>query len=103
MVTGSSVALTVLAAASIPNIYGGFLPTFWEIGSPETSARQDSVYWIRRGEIVATGISLAIGVAASVVDRTPLAFIGVLIMVGVLLYLYEHALRHGTSGDIIVA
>lgn len=95
-----SVALTVLVVAEVPNFWSGFLPSLFTIatfsGGDEDKANHTKK-WIRRGEIQATGLSLALGVSASLLAEEPWPFIGVLLLIGYLAWQYEHALRLGLN------
>lgn len=95
-----SVALTVLVIAEVPNFWSGFLPSLFTIatfsgGDPDKIAH--TKHWIRRGEIQATGLSIALGVSAAVLAEEPWPFIGVMFLIVYLAYQYEHALRLGLS------
>lgn len=92
------VALTVLTVAEVPNFWSGFLPSLFTIatfsgGDEEKAAHTKQ--WIRRGELQASGLSIALGIAAAVLAEEPWPFVGVLAMCGYLAYQYEHALRQG--------
>jgi hypothetical protein len=98
--SSQDVALTVLVVAEVPNFWSGFLPSLFTIatfsgGDAEKAAHTKQ--WIRRGELQATGLSLALGVAAALLAEEPWPFVGVLVMVGYLAYQYEHALKLGVS------
>jgi hypothetical protein len=94
------VALTVLVVAEIPNFWSGFLPSLFTIatfsGGDEAKV-QHTKRWIRRGEIQAAGLSLALGVAAALLAEEAWPFIGVLFMIAYLAYQYENALKLGTT------
>jgi hypothetical protein len=98
--SSQDVALTVLVIAEVPNFWSGFLPSLFTIatfsGGDEGKA-QHTKMWIRRGEIQATGLSIALGVAASLLAEDPWPFVGVMLMIGYLAYQYEHALKLGLS------
>lgn len=92
------VALTVLVVAEVPNFWSGFLPSLFTIATFSGGDEEKSAHtkrWIRRGEIQATGLSLALGIAAALLAEEPWPFIGVLLMIGYLAYQYEHALKMG--------
>jgi hypothetical protein len=100
--TNEQVALTVLVVAEVPNFWSGFLPSLFTIatfsgGDPEQAAHTKK--WIRRGEVQATGLSIALGVAASILAEEPWPFIGVLFLIAYLAYQYEHALKLGLAND----
>lgn len=102
MAEGSTqdIALTVLVVSEVPNFWSGFLPSLFTIatfsGGDEEKA-QHTKQWIRRGEIQATGLSIALGISASLLARKPWPFIGVLLLCFYLAYQYEHALKLGLS------
>lgn len=97
------VALTVLVVAEVPNFWSGFLPSLFTIatfsgGDEEKVAHTKK--WIRRGEIQATGLSIALGISASLLAEEPWPFIGVLVLIVYLAWQYEHALRLGMSSGL---
>lgn len=92
------VALTVLVVSEVPNFWSGFLPSLFTIAtfSGGDDAKADHTKrWIRRGEIQATGLSIALGVSASLLAGEPWPFIGVVALICYLAYQYEHALKIG--------
>lgn len=94
------VALTVLVVSEIPNFWSGFLPSLFTIATFSGGDVEKAMHtkrWIRRGEIQATGLSIALGISASLLAEEPWPFLGVLFLVGYLAYQYEHALRLGLS------
>lgn len=97
------VALTVLVVSEVPNFWSGFLPSLFTIatfsgGDAEKAAH--TKHWIRRGEIQATGLSMALGISASLLAEEPWPFIGVVFLVVYLAWQYEHALRLGLSNGL---
>lgn len=94
-----SVALALLAVAEVPNFYSGLLPSLWTIGHFSESENEEARYWIRRGEVYASVLSLSVGIATSYISRSAIPLFGTLIMAGALLYLYEHALKNGSGHD----
>lgn len=101
--THEQVALTVLVISEVPNFWSGFLPSLFTIatfsGGDELKSRHTK-RWIRRGEIQATGLSVALGVSASLLAGEPWPFIGVMALIVYLLYQYEHALRLGLDNGL---
>jgi|SRR5215469_199960 len=93
------VALTVLVIAEVPNFWSGFLPSLFTIATfsagDDEQKMHHTKHWIRRGEVQAMGLSLALGVSASLLAEDPWPFIGVLVLICYLAYQYEHALRLG--------
>jgi hypothetical protein len=97
------VALTVLVVAEVPNFWSGFLPSLFTIATFSAGSekkQQHTKTWIRRGEVQALGLSVALGIAASILAEEPWPFIGVLMICAYLLYQYESALRGGLSGGL---
>lgn len=98
--TNEQVALTVLVVAEVPNFWSGFLPSLFTIatfsGGDEAKAAHTK-RWIRRGEIQATGLSILLGLSASILASEPWPFIGVLILIIYLALQYENALKLGLS------
>jgi hypothetical protein len=97
-----SIALTVLTVSEVPNFWSGFLPSLFTIATFSGGDEAKVLHtkrWIRRGEIQATGLSLALGVAAAILAEEPWPFIGVLALIIYLAYQYEHALKLGTKGE----
>lgn len=97
------VALTVLVVSEVPNFWSGFLPSLFTIatfsaGDDEKAAHTKK--WIRRGEIQATGLSLALGISASLLAGEPWPFIGVGLLIIYLAYQYENALKLGLSDGL---
>lgn len=95
--TGGDIALSLLAVAEVPNFFSGLLPSLWTIGHFSAFENQEAVYWIHRGEIIASILSIVVGGTVAYVGKTILPFLGTLAMTGTLLYLYEHALRNGSN------
>jgi hypothetical protein len=97
------IALTVLVVSEVPNFWSGFLPSLFTIatfsGGDETKAAHTK-RWIRRGEIQATGLSLALGLSASILAESPWPFLGVCALIAYLAYQYEHALSLGLGGGL---
>jgi hypothetical protein len=99
------VALTVLVVSEVPNFWSGFLPSLFTIATfsgGDAEKAEHTKKWIRRGEIQATGLSLALGVSASLLAGEPWPFIGVAILIFYLAYQYEHALKLGLSDGLSI-
>lgn len=97
---GEITALTVLTIAEIPNFWSGFLPSLFTIatfsgGDPEKVAHTKR--WIRRGELQAIGLSLALGAGATALSREPWPLLGTIGMCAYLSWQYENALKLGCS------
>jgi len=86
------VALGIIAAIGVPNIYSNILPTVSDVCiAGEEDYRANAI--LRRGEIHATILSITLGVATSVVAKSPIPLLAVIFMVGYMLYLYENAIN----------
>lgn len=86
------IALSLLAVCSVPQFFSGVVPSLVDVGNKENDEKE--VYWIRRGELLATIFSLGVGMAGSILARSPIPFIGALLMVAIMLYIYEDAIRN---------
>lgn len=98
--TSEQVALTVLVVAEVPNFWSGFLPSLFTIATfsgGDDGKADHTKKWIRRGEVQATGLSIALGISASLLAGEPWPFIGVVLLIIYLAYQYEHALNLGLS------
>jgi hypothetical protein len=96
--TSQQVALTILVVSEVPNFWSGFLPSLFTIATfsgGDPAKAEHTRRWIRRGEVQATGLSVALGIAASLLAEDPWPFIGVAALIVYLIYQYEHALRLG--------
>jgi hypothetical protein len=94
------VALTILVVSEVPNFWSGFLPSLFTIATFSAGDADKAAHtkkWIRRGEIQATGLSIALGISAALLAEEPWPFIGVLLLIIYLAYQYEHALKLGLS------
>jgi hypothetical protein len=97
------IALTVLVVSEVPNFWSGFLPSLFTIatfsgGDADKAAHTKK--WIRRGEVQATGLSIALGISASLLAKKPWPFVGVILLCFYLAYQYEHALKLGLSDGL---
>lgn len=97
---GEVTALAVITIAEIPNFWSGFLPSLFTIatfsgGDPEKVAHTKR--WIRKGELQAIGLSLALGAGASALSKEPWPLLGTIGMCAYLAWQYETALKLGCS------
>jgi hypothetical protein len=97
------IALTVLVVSEVPNFWSGFLPSLFTIatfsGGDERKCAHTKM-WIRRGEMQALGLSIALGIAASILAQEPWPFIGVIAMSLYLVWQYENALKMGMQNGL---
>lgn len=101
--SSQDVALTVLVVSEVPNFWSGFLPSLFTIATFSAGDQEKMAHtktWIRRGEAQAAGLTIALGIAASVLAEEPWPFIGVLIMGAYLAYQYEMALKKGMESGL---
>lgn len=93
--------LAMLGTAEVPQVMSAFLP------SPSTARAKggdpDQIRWLRRGEVIGSAVS--IGIAGSItlvayrsVGSQALMIIGgAVIVLGLFLWEYEHAIQEGIS------
>jgi hypothetical protein len=101
--TSQDVALTVLTVAEVPNFWSGFLPSLFTIATFSKGDSEKQLHtkrWIRRGEVQAAGLTIALGIAASLLAEEPWPLVGVIIMGIYLAWQYENALRLGMSDGL---
>lgn len=95
--------LFLLAMGEAPNFYSGFLPSLFTIATFTGESEEKAAHtkrWIRRGEVQATGMTLAVGAATSLIAESPATFVGMLLMAIYLLWQYERALRGGMESGL---
>jgi len=97
--SASVLALTILAVAEVPNFFSGLLPSLWTIGHFSQAQNSEARYWIRRGEVMATGLTAGVAVGTSLIAKSWAPAIGMGVMAAVLIALYEHALRNGAGSS----
>jgi hypothetical protein len=101
--SSQDIALTVLTVSEVPNFWSGFLPSLFTIATfskGDAVKQQHTKRWIRRGEIQATCLTVALGIAASLLAEEPWPLIGVLLMGAYLAWQYENALKMGMQEGI---
>ena len=89
--TPEQLAFAVVAAVESAHFYSAFLPSLMTIGAFATN--EERLRDLRRGEIVATGFTLALGWALSVFSESSLPFWFTVIMAGAMLCVYESRIR----------
>lgn len=94
---GEAIALTVLTVAEVPNLYSGLLPSMFTIS--HFGHQPETVKWIRKGEVIASILSLTIGGAVSHLTNSPIPMIGTVAMMVILLMAYEHALNNPSTEE----
>jgi hypothetical protein len=83
--------LAIMAASEVPNFLAGLLPSTMTIG--RFAADPVDRRRLRRSEVVGSALAIGIGVGTSLVADSPLPFVMVLAVLGVLLFEYERAIR----------
>jgi hypothetical protein len=99
------IALTVLVVSEVPNFWSGFLPSLFTIATFSGGDEKKAAHtkrWIRRGEVQAMGLSLALGIAASILAEEPWPFVGVVLISLYLVYQYENALKLGCQNGLML-
>lgn len=90
--TAQQIGLILLAAAEVPNFLAGLLPSLFTIAT--FSDDPEKVANLRRGELVGSALSLAVGGAAALVADDPAPLVASALVLGVLLFEYERAIRN---------
>lgn len=86
------VGLAVLAAAEVPNFLAGLLPSLMTI--QRFGAQEEDRAALRRGMIIGSAMSLAVGLGASMVAHDPLPFVATFLVLTGMVAAYENAIRH---------
>lgn len=89
--TGAQLGLAILSAAEVPNFLAGMMPSLMTIRTFADDPEQ--LRALRRGEVVGSALSLAVGLGASLIAGSPIPFIASAAVLAVLLYEYEKAMR----------
>lgn len=87
----AQLGLAILAAAEVPNFLAGMMPSLMTIRTFADDPEQIAA--LRRGEVVGSALSLAVGLGASLVSESPVPLLASTAVLGVLLYEYERAMR----------
>lgn len=93
--------LVILSAAEVPNFLAGLLPSLFTIRT--FSDDPEKIAALRRGELVGGGLSLAVGLGASLVAKSWWPAVACVGTLGVLLYEYEKAIRDPISKPLNMA
>lgn len=97
LLSGPQLGLAILAAAEVPNFLAGMMPSLMTIRTFADDPEQLAA--LRRGELVGSILSLAVGLGASLVAESPLPLLASSGVLAVLLYEYEKAMREPISGQ----
>jgi hypothetical protein len=92
--------IAILIAFETPNLFSGFLPSLFTIstftGSDPAKAAHTKK-WIRKGEVQAGTVSLALGIGGTIITGTPWPLLLTMGMIVWLVWNYELALRMGAK------
>jgi hypothetical protein len=83
--------LAIMAASEVPNFLAGLLPSTMTIG--RFAAEPADRMRLRRSEIVGSALAVGVGVGCALVANHPAPFIMVLVVLAVMLFEYERAIR----------
>lgn len=92
LMTGATVGLALLAAGEVPNFLAGMLPSLMTIrrfGADDMDKQA-----LRQGEIAGSILALMVGVGASYAANTPVPAIATVVVLGIMLVMYEHAIQN---------
>ncbi|MBS0175745.1 MAG: hypothetical protein JSR64_17035 [Nitrospira sp.] len=92
----AAAGLMLLAAGEVPNFLAGMLPSLMTIR--RFGADQEDRDTLRRGEIAGSALSIMVGVGASLAADSWLPLLSVLVILGIMLYMYEEAIRNPHAG-----
>lgn len=88
----AAAGLMLLAAGEVPNFLAGMLPSIMTI--KRFGATDDDRSALRRGEVAGSALSIMVGIGASLAADSWLPFLSVLGILGIMLYMYEEAIRN---------
>lgn len=90
--TAATVGLALLAAGEVPNFLAGMLPSLMTIrrfGADEMDRQA-----LRSGEVAGSVLALGVGVGASLAANDATPAIATVVILGIMLCMYEHAIRN---------
>lgn len=86
-------ALAIMTVVEVPGLWDRALPSLYSLAQMHGQELEDARPCIRRGQLQAIGMSLALGVAASALSGEPWALLGTILMCAYLGYQYEVAIK----------
>ena len=93
--TAGTVGIAILAAGDAANFLSGACPSYMTIASPFFQEhRAGNLKRLRQGEIVGSGLALAVGLGASLAAGSPLPFWTTVLVTGILVAGYEWSAAH---------
>ncbi len=96
LVSGATVGLALLAAGEVPNFLAGMLPSLMTIrrfGADEMDKQA-----LRQGEVAGSILALMVGVGASYAANDPTPAIATIVILVIMLFMYENAIRNPHPG-----
>ena len=98
LLAAESIAIAVLIADTVPNWYSGLMPSTFTIRT--FSDDPEKVRALRRAEVVGSGLALSAGIAGSVLTKSWIPLIMVLVVMAILLFEYENAIKSPINGGV---
>lgn len=102
MKTEDKSVIMILLIGEASGVFAGFCPSWFTVSSPffhEQEARAGNVKRIRWGEIAATGIVMATGVAVARTTGDPFPIIAAAVICAIFAGGYEYMIAHPATDD----
>lgn len=93
-----TIAWSAFAIFQVPVFFNNLTPPLTMVatsGRDVQTKKPEVRYWVRRGEVFASAFSVLVGSLISYVANSAVPFWAAVLVVGINIYLYEHALRGG--------
>ena len=84
-----AVAIGVLIAFEIPNLFGNTMPHLCEIAAMDPQDKR----WVRHGEMTGVGISLGVSLSGTLITRSPWPLLLGMTITAFMIWQFETALR----------
>lgn len=97
---GGQVATTVLVIGEGAALFAAFCPSWFTVRSPffhDQKAKAGNITAIRQGEVAATIITIAVGVAGGAMVGSKLPIVGAVLVSAVMVAGYEYSITHPSS------
>jgi|SRR5215472_3978409 len=94
--------ILILLIGEASGVFAGFCPSWFTVSSPffhEQAAKEGNIKRIRWGELAASAIVIATGVAVNMRSRNNLALYGSIGICAVFVAGYEYMIAHPSSED----
>lgn len=101
--SGGAIATTVLIVGAGAGTFASFCPSWFTVRSPffhEQGAREGNINAIRQGEAAGALVTVAEGVAASILTGSSLPTIGAVLISVVMIAGYEYSISHPASEHV---